>query len=61
MNFPDSSWRKSSRSTEATACVEVASNNHIIGVRDSKDHDGHVLIIIPTEWAKFLTIIHVFT
>ncbi len=49
-------WFKSSRSKEATACVEIA---HIdagkVGVRDSKNPTGPVLVFTPDEWDTFTT------
>ena len=34
-------WRKSTRSNNGGACVEVATNlPDIVAVRDSKDHEG---------------------
>ncbi|WP_216896286.1 DUF397 domain-containing protein [Nocardia alni] len=47
-------WFKSSRSKEATACVEIA---HIgagmVGVRDSKNPTGPALVFTPDEWDTF--------
>jgi hypothetical protein len=49
-------WRKSSCSSGATGnCVEVASADDAVGVRDSKQHGrGPVLEFTRTEWAAFL-------
>jgi len=48
-------WRKSTRSGGADNCVEVAtSTDHHIGVRDSKDPDGGVLVFNPGSWSEFL-------
>lgn len=48
-------WRKSARSNNGGACVEVAANlPGIVAVRDSKDPDGPKLIFTPGEWAAFL-------
>jgi hypothetical protein len=57
INFPHDSWRKSSRSTEATACVEVATARGLIGVRDSKNPNGPVMVVAQAEWTNFLTVL----
>ncbi|GAA5074745.1 hypothetical protein HNP84_007438 [Thermocatellispora tengchongensis] len=48
-------WKKSARSASNGACVEVA---HLargyVGVRDSKNQDGPVLIFTPQEWEAFV-------
>ena len=54
------SWRKSGRSGAANGgggnCVEVAGNMPgIVGVRDSKDASGAVLMVHPAAWAAFTT------
>lgn len=50
-------WRKASRSsTNGDACVEVATNvAGVVAVRDSKDPNGLVLSVSPTEWRAFLS------
>jgi Domain of unknown function (DUF397) len=47
-------WRRSSYSTAASNCVEVALSGPAVGVRDSKDPDGPVLATPVTHWAQFL-------
>jgi Domain of unknown function (DUF397) len=48
-------WRKSARSNNGGACVEVARNlPGVVAVRDSKDPDGPVLIFTPSEWDAFV-------
>ncbi|WBB46916.1 DUF397 domain-containing protein [Verrucosispora sp. WMMA2044] len=47
-------WRKSSRSGEGE-CVEVADDlAGAVGVRDSKDVAGPVLLFAPTRWRSFV-------
>jgi len=47
-------WRKSTLSTDSGACVEFASQHGTIGIRDSKDPAGPVLLFTPAEWIAFL-------
>lgn len=50
-------WRKSSRSIGGNDnCVEVAvaADGNSIGVRDSKDHAGAVLVFAAPVWARFV-------
>ncbi|MEV0391768.1 DUF397 domain-containing protein [Polymorphospora rubra] len=47
-------WRKSTRSGGGDNCVEVATENGTIGIRDSKDPTGPILTFTRTEWAAFL-------
>lgn len=53
-------YRKSSRSTAAGNCVEVADlpSGHR-AVRDSKDTAGPVLTFTPSEWSAFTAAIRV--
>ncbi|QIZ33633.1 DUF397 domain-containing protein [Saccharopolyspora sp. ASAGF58] len=54
-NFPAVTWRKSSRSgSSGGQCVEVAVQPAVVGVRDSKDPDGPVLVFGPGAFARFL-------
>jgi hypothetical protein len=47
-------WRTSSYSNNGGACVEVAGNlPGIVAVRDSKDRNGPVLVLTPTQWREF--------
>jgi hypothetical protein len=48
-------WVKSSLSNSFANCVEVADlGGGTVGVRDSKDPDGPVLVFTPGEWQAFL-------
>jgi hypothetical protein len=49
------SWFKSSRSSgEGGACVEVAVGDGVVGVRDSKDQAGPVLVVTPDAWEALI-------
>ncbi|WP_369391129.1 DUF397 domain-containing protein [Streptomyces sp. CG1] len=53
---PRSAWSKSSYSgNEDSYCVEVADFSNRIGVRDSKNPDGPVLLFDMPDWAGFVT------
>jgi hypothetical protein len=47
-------WRKSSRSGGQGNCVEVAGTPIVIGVRDSKDRSGPVLVFTRSAWQVFV-------
>ena len=46
-------WRKSSHSANGN-CVEVAEDDDIVAVRDSKDLPGPVLVFSTPQWVEFL-------
>ncbi|GIL28759.1 DUF397 domain-containing protein [Actinocatenispora comari] len=46
-------WFKSSRSGSESDCVEVAFGVAAVGVRDSKDREGPVLVLGPAAWRAF--------
>jgi len=46
-------WHKSSQSG-MNGCVEVAFVEDKVGVRDSKDRGGPLLVFTTHEWAAFL-------
>jgi len=47
-------WRKSSRSNGQGNCVEVAEAQDVVGVRDSKDVTGPVLVFRRSAWALLI-------
>lgn len=47
-------WFKSSYSQAGGECVEVAHMATAVGVRDSKNTDGPVLVFGPGEWDAFI-------
>lgn len=47
-------WRKSRRSDGGDNCVEFTRRaDGAVGVRDSKDRSGPVLVFTPAEWDAF--------
>ena len=46
-------WRKSSYSGSNGSCVETASANGVILVRDTTDRDGMTLEVPAEAWEKF--------
>jgi Domain of unknown function (DUF397) len=54
INFSSNLWCKSSRSTEATACVEVATAGGLTGVRDSKNPNQAILVSSSCQWESFM-------
>ena len=53
-DFRDAIWRKSVKTQNNGACVEVARVGGCIGVRDSKNPDGPVLKFTVREFEAFL-------
>jgi hypothetical protein len=55
IDFSSVSWRKSSRSNNQGECVEAADGlGGVVGVRDSKDPTGPVLVVAPASWSAFV-------
>ncbi|MFE6398841.1 DUF397 domain-containing protein [Streptomyces alboflavus] len=50
----DPNWRKSTYSENATNdCIEVADNQPLILIRDTKDHAAGLIEVTPAAWAVF--------
>jgi hypothetical protein len=48
-------WRKSSRSSAQSQCVEVAGNlAQVVGIRDSKNPDGPAHVVSRDAWGAFV-------
>jgi hypothetical protein len=52
-DFSEGAWHKSTLSG-SSGCVEIATNERLVGVRDSKDRQGPILIFRFDEWDAFL-------
>jgi hypothetical protein len=52
-DFSNALWHKSTKSASG-GCVEVATLDRAVGVRDSKDRHGPVLVFRFDEWNAFL-------
>ncbi|HVF14304.1 MAG TPA: DUF397 domain-containing protein [Acidimicrobiales bacterium] len=52
--FSEEDFRVSSFTASGTSCVAVAMGDGLIGVRDSKNPDGPVLLFNDKEWRAFL-------
>ncbi|GIJ22578.1 DUF397 domain-containing protein [Micromonospora lutea] len=51
-------WRTSTRSVGNGNCVEVATMDGGVAVRDSKDRHGPVLTFSLSAWRTFVTSVH---
>lgn len=54
LDFRTARWQKSSHSSAAANCVEVAFVETAVGVRDSKNVDGSLLAFPGRQWTAFL-------
>jgi hypothetical protein len=52
--FVGATWRKSTKTQNSGACIEVARVSDTVGVRDSKDPEGPVLKFTVREFEAFL-------
>lgn len=53
-NLAELRWRKSSRSSTWSNCVEVAFADQAVMTRDSKRREGGVLAFSRGDWTSFL-------
>lgn len=54
IDFSRAMWRKSTKSQQSGQCVELAKVGSVIGVRNSKEPDGPILVFTVEEIAAFL-------
>lgn len=47
-------WKKSSYSGNTGNCIEVSITESVVSVRDSKDPDGGMLRVSPSDWRTFI-------
>ncbi|MEV0175400.1 DUF397 domain-containing protein [Streptomyces sp. NPDC050803] len=53
--MPNQQWKKSSYSSDASNCVEIAAAPTAIRIRDSKTDDGPRLAFPPSAWMHFIS------
>ncbi|WP_431974410.1 DUF397 domain-containing protein [Micromonospora haikouensis] len=54
LDLSRAAWRTSSRSSGNGNCVEVATADGRVAVRDSKDRGGPALVFAPQAWGAFV-------
>jgi hypothetical protein len=50
----NSPWRKSSHSSSGAQCVEAATADSVLKIRDTTDRDGFTLSVPASAWAAFV-------
>ena len=55
MDLTRAAWHKSTRSSGNGNCVEVAVVDDTVGVRDTKNREGGMLVFSAAEWSVFLS------
>lgn len=55
LTIPDDAWYRSSRTSGANNCVEVAHGPGWTAVRDSKNPTGPMLVVTKREWQTFIS------
>jgi hypothetical protein len=56
MDIGNVTWRKASYSGDnGGGCVEVATADALVAVRDSKDPAGAALAFMPSRWQSFVS------
>ncbi|MBX7268008.1 DUF397 domain-containing protein [Micromonospora sp. Llam7] len=58
LDLSRANWRTSTRSVGNGNCVEVATVDGTVAVRDSKERHGPVLSFGPSAWAAFVSSVH---
>ncbi|WP_329027505.1 DUF397 domain-containing protein [Streptomyces sp. NBC_00690] len=55
---PENTWKKSSYSdSQGGSCVETAAQAGQVGIRDSKDRNGPVVVVPANTWSTFVAFI----
>jgi Domain of unknown function (DUF397) len=55
--FSEPEWRKATYSLANVECIEAASSDRSghIGVRDSKDRNGALVVCTTRQWSSFIS------
>lgn len=51
-------WDTSSYSKQHGDCIEIGSIGNIVGVRDTKNRGGGVLVFDHSQWSEFVHALH---
>jgi hypothetical protein len=54
IDFTHAVWQRSRKSQQAGQCVELARLDGVVGVRDSKDPRGPILVFAAADMSAFL-------